>query len=153
MRIVFAAVAALGLMLAMTPTAEAGHRGHGVHGGSVFKGHFGKHRRHGRFRHGRHRHRRGYSSGAIVVGAILGGLVIGHLLTRPYPRDYASQRTARVGPVPAAPPAGLGDCKPTTGTQRTASGRTALMAGTWCTDAAGRGFIVNDSVRFIGYLD
>ncbi len=153
MRILLAAVAALSLMLAMTPPTEAGHRGHGVHGGVVFKGSFGKHRRHGHRRHGRRGKRRGFSSGAIVAGAILGGLVIGHLLTRPYPRDYASRRPARVGPVPAAPPAGLGNCKPTTGTQRTASGRTALMAGTWCTDAAGRGFILNDSVRFVRYLD
>ena len=33
------------------------------------------------------------------------------------------------------------------------NGRPARFAGTLCTDPAGRGYVVNDSVRFLMYLN
>ncbi len=147
MRLALALAAALSLSFAATSPADAGHRGHGFHGGAAAKGHFGHHRRH----RGRHR-RHGHGHGAVVAGAILGGLAVAYLLTRPGPDGYARPAPARVSRAPTPPP-GLGDCRSTTGTRVTESGRRVLMAGTWCTDAEGRGYILDDSFHFVRYLD
>ena len=160
MRLALLTVAALllGFALAAATPASAGHRGHGGHGGSIVKGHYGQYSHrggHNRYRRPyRRRHNRGHGHGHgyAVTGAILGGLVIAYLLTRPYPRDDDRPAPARASWTPR-PPAGLSNCRPTTGTRPSADGRTVLMRGTWCTDAQGRGYILNDSVRFDRYLD
>ena len=159
MRLALPTVAALllGLALAAATPASAGHRGHTSHGAIFVKGHYGQYNHrggHNRFRRP-HRRRHGHGHhghGYAVAGVILGSLAIAFLLTRPYPRDDDRPAPARASRVPT-PPAGLSNCRPTTGTRPTADGRSILMRGTWCTDAQGRGYILNDSVRFDRYLD
>ena len=120
-----------------------GHHGYGIHGGYNY-GHYG-------YRRYRYRGHHGYHDYYGVAAVVVGGLLIAHLLSRPSYRSPPRQTTStitRVTPVPA----GLGNCKPTTGV-RAMNGRRALLSGTWCSDRQGRGYILNDSVRFLQYLN
>lgn len=134
------ACAALVVSLEATPLAAALADGgwYGRYGGS--------HRHHYSHRYRFHHHDDDVAVGILVF---LGGLLVGHLLTWSYESSYDPQ------PIRSAPesrePLRLGDCKPTTGEQ-VIDGRLALMAGTWCTDQYGRGYILDDSVRFVRYL-
>ena len=121
---------ALGLvgLLTIASAAQAGGYGYGY-------------RHHGHHRHGGH--------GALVVGALFGGLVLGHLLSRPAGPRY--QTYAPVSRV-YGPPPGLGGCQRTTGTAYR-NGRLAQFSGTMCFDQAGNGYVLNNSTRFLGYLD
>ena len=98
--------------------------------------------------HYRHRHGHGHDA-AVGVVVFLGGMLLGHLLTRSYEPYY--REPIRSGPQ-WGPPRGLGNCTPTTG-EGVVNGRRALLSGTWCTDRYGRGYILQDSVRFVRYLN
>ncbi|MDP6705154.1 MAG: hypothetical protein QF893_02330 [Alphaproteobacteria bacterium] len=155
-------ILSLGLAVASAAPATAGgykHRGHGHHGFGYGYGHrYGHRRRHHGYRFRHHGYPHGHRSGVhfgyhghgggAVAGAlaVLGGLLVLDVLSRP--PAYAPPRYAPA----AAEPLRLGNCKPTTG-ERIIDGRRALMHGTWCTDQYGRGHILNDSVRFAGFLD
>lgn len=155
MRKLIAALAAAAMLLATLPAYAGGgawRYGHGYsghHGGyTVFRysghRHYGyrPYRGHGHYRYryyGRHH------DGDVVVallGGLLGGVVIGSVLSQP-----------RYAPPPAAylPPR-FTHCVPTTGV-RILNGREALYGGTMCYDRNGTGFIQNDSVHFLYYLD
>ncbi len=131
---------------------KGGHFGHGYGHSRRHFGHFGRHR-------GRFGHHRGHRSGVhlrfhghyLGLAAVVGGLVVLDLLTRS-PVAAAPRPAARPVAAPPGPPLRLGNCKPTTG-ERIVDGRRALMRGTWCSDRHGRGYILNDSVRFVRYLD
>ncbi len=74
---------------------------------------------------------------------------------RPYYRSYyrpyywPTYPPAAVAYTPTQPV--LSNCQPTTGTS-IVNGRTARYAGTMCTNPAGQGYILDGSVRFLGYL-
>jgi hypothetical protein len=127
MRVLTALVLGAAVQVAAVGLAEAGGRGYG-HG----------------YRH--HGHHHGHVGAGVAL--FLGGLVVGHLLTRNYDDPYYEPRPVRVAP----PPIELGNCRPTTG-ETVIDGRSALMSGTWCTDQYGRGYVLDDSVRFERYLD
>jgi hypothetical protein len=130
---------------AMAGGYTGGHYGHGWGHSRRHFGHFGYRRGH---RPGLRLSYRGQFAG---LAAVVGGLVILDLLTRP---PIAALPRAAVQPAAAPPgrPLRLGNCKPTTG-ERMVDGRRALMRGTWCSDRHGRGYILNDSVRFVRYLN
>jgi hypothetical protein len=77
---------------------------------------------------------------------LAGAVVLGALLSQPRP--------AFAGPAVLRSPSGaaLGNCVQTTGTG-TWNGRPARFAGTLCSDPAGQAYVVNDSVRFLMYLN
>jgi hypothetical protein len=158
------AAAAL-LAIAVASPALAGYRykhsGYYGHGGNYYN-----YRPYYRYGYGRHygyrRHGYGYSGfyghgdAAVVVGVLAGAVVLGALLSQPRP-VYASPVYARPAPVRAAvfrSPSGaaLGNCVETLGTG-TWNGRPARFAGTRCTDAAGQAYVIDDSVRFLMYLN
>jgi hypothetical protein len=158
MKKLVAVLAAVALLVtAVAPPAFAGsrykHRGFG-HGYSYFGGHSYKYRPYYRHGYGRHygyrRHGYGYvrlhGDGAVVFGALAGAVVLGALLSQPRPAP--AQPAVLRSPSGAA----LGNCVQTMGTG-TWNGRPARFAGTLCTDPAGRGYVVNDSVRFLMYLN
>ena len=153
----FVAIVIATALLAATTPALAGGYGHGHHG----------------YRYGGHgstfsyRYRGHGGHGAAVAGALFGGLLLGHLLTRPY---YGSYYRPYYSPYyrsyyqpyyrPTYPPAAvvytpaqpvLSNCQPTTGTS-IVNGRPAQYAGTMCTNPAGQSYILDGSVRFLGYL-
>ena len=99
--------------------------------------------------HGGYGHYHGHhgDGGAWLLGGLIGGLIIGDLLSRPryyYPSAPATVVYEPVGPV-------FTHCRPTTG-EGWANGRRALYSGTMCYDAYGRSYILNNTVRFEGYL-
>lgn len=134
---------ALGLQTAVSGTAWA-ERGWYRHHGVSAHGH--GHFKHRGARH--HRHHHGGSDVAVGAAIVLGGLLVGALLARSWADPPPAYPVA--SPVTRSPV--LGNCKPTTGRQLI-NGRWALLRGTWCTDQYGRGYILNDSVRFVRYLD
>ncbi len=153
------AAAAL-LVTAAAPPAFAGtrykHSGYQGHGGHYYKyrpyyrygyGRPYKYRRHGYGHIGFH----GHGDAAVVLGVLAGAVVLGALLSQPHP---APARPAFARPAVLRRPAGaaLGNCVQTMGTG-TWNGRPARFAGTLCTHPAGRGYVVNDSVRFLMYLN
>ena len=149
------AAAAL-LVTAAAPPAFAGtrykHSGYQGHGGHYYKyrpyhrygyGRHYKYRRHGYGHIGFH----GHGDAAVVLGVLAGAVVLGALLSQPRPAP------AYAPAVPRSPSgAPLGNCLATTGTG-TWNGRPARFAGSLCTDPAGRSYVVNDSVRFLMYLN
>ncbi len=156
-KLVAALAAAAFLVTAAAPPAFAGtrfrHSGYNADGGHYYQ--HRPYRRQGRI--GRH----GQGNAAVVLGALAGAVVLGALLSQPRP---VSARPAFARPAPAGAafahpavlrsPSGaaLGDCVQTIGTG-TWNGRPARFAGTLCTDPAGRAYVVNDSVRFLMYLN
>ena len=161
-KLVAVLAAAAFLVTAVAPPAFAGtryrHSGSG-HGYSYYGGHYYKYRPYYRHGYGRHygyrRHGYGYvrlhGDGAVVFGVLAGAVVLGALLSQPRP---VSARPASARPAVLRSPSGaaLGDCVQTLGTG-TWNGRPARFAGTRCTDAAGQAYVVNDSVRFLMYLN
>ncbi|MCH9000222.1 MAG: hypothetical protein IID48_18445 [Proteobacteria bacterium] len=157
-KLVAVLAAAAFLVTAVAPPAFAGtryrHSGSG-HGYSYYGGHSYKYRPYYRHGYGRHygyrRHGYGHigfhGDGAVVFGALAGAVVLGALLSQPRPAP------AYAPAVPRSPSgAALGNCVQTLGTG-TWNGRPARFAGTRCTDAAGQAYVVNDSVRFLMYLN
>ncbi len=149
------AAAAL-LVSAAAPPAFAGtryrHYGYYGHGGHYYNyrpyyrygyGHHYRYRRHGYGHIGFY----GHGDAAVVLGVLAGAVVLGALLSQPRPAP------AYAPAVPRSPSgAPLGNCLATTGTG-TWNGRPARFAGTLCTDPAGQAYVVNDSVRFLMYLN
>ncbi len=149
-----AVLAAAALLVSVAaPSAFAGtryrHYGHG--------GHYYNYRPYYRYGYGRHYNYRRYGYGhigfyghgdaAVVFGVLAGAVVLGALLSQPRPAP------AYAPAVPRSPSgAPLGNCAQTTGTG-TWNGRPARFGGTMCYDPAGRGYVVNDSVRFLMYLN
>ncbi len=126
---------------------KGGHFGYG-HGWGHSRRHFG----HFGYRRGHHPGLRlSYQGHYAGLAAVVGGLVILDLLIRPA-RRRATQPAIQPNAAPPGRPLRLGNCKPTTG-ERMVDGRRALMRGTWCSDRHGRGYILNDSVRFVRYLN
>ncbi len=157
------AAAAL-LVTAAAPPVFAGtrYKQHGFgHGYSYYGGHYYKYRPYYRYGYGhqykyrRHGHGgigfRGHGDAAVVLGVLAGAVVLGALLSQPRP---VSAHPAFARPAVLRSPSGaaLGNCVQTMGTG-TWNGRPARFAGTLCTDPAGRGYVVNDSVRFLMYLN
>ncbi len=147
------AAAAL-LVTAAAPSAFAGTR-YRHYGYSGYGGHYYNYRPYYRYGYGRHygyrRHGYGHigihGDAAVVLGVLAGAVVLGALLSPPRPAP------AYAPAVPRSPSgAPLGNCAQTTGTG-TWNGRSARFAGTLCTDPAGRSYVVNDSVRFLMYLN
>ena len=139
------AAAAL-LVTAAAPSAFAGtryrHDGYYGHGG-----HYYQYRPYYRYGYGYgHIGFHGHGDAAVVLGVLAGAVVLGALLSQPRP---APARPAVLRSPSGAP---LGNCAQTTGTG-TWNGRPAHFAGTLCTDPAGRSYVVNDSVRFLMYLN
>ena len=117
-----------------SPAGAGGWGKYGHHGGHYYGGgvHF-KHHSHG-------------DAALYVVGGLIGGLLLGHLLSQPrYRTPYPQVTYSRVDPQ-------FTHCRETTGTAYR-GGRKALFGGTLCYDRAGRSYIVNESVRFIGYVE
>ncbi len=161
MKKLIAALAAAALLVsAAAPPAFAGtrYRHHGFgHGYSYYGGHYYQYRPYYRYGYGHHyTYRRhgyghvgfyGHGDAAVVLGVLAGAVVLGALLSQPRPAP------AYAPAVPRSPSgAVLGNCVQTMGTG-TWNGRPARFAGTLCTDPAGRGYVVNDSVRFLMYLN
>jgi len=163
MRRFIAAVSAAALLLSSLPVYAGGgawRSGHGYSGyysGVTVSRHVGyrsyeyrpyhkSYRRYGgSYRYYHHRKHR-YDDDDIafaLLGGLVGGVVIGSALSQP---RYVSP------PPPAYAPPRFTHCLPTTGV-RLQYGREALYGGTMCYDRYGRGFIQNDSVRFLYYLD
>ncbi len=144
------AAAAL-LVSAVAPSAFAGsryrHHGYYGHGGHYYQ--YRPYYRHG-YGYG-HIGFYGHGDAAVVVGVLAGAVVLGALLSQPRP-VYA--RPVYAGPPVLRSPSGaaLGNCVQTMGTG-TWNGRPARFAGTRCTDPAGQSYVVNDSVRFLMYLN
>lgn len=151
------AAAAL-LVTAAVPSVVAGTR-YGHAGYSGHGGHYYNYRPYYRYGYGSHyRYRRhGYGrvgihgDAAVVVGVLAGAVVLGALLSQPRP---VYVRPAPVRPAVFRSPAGaaLGNCVETLGTG-TWNGRPARFAGTRCTDPAGQAYVIDDSVRFVMYLN
>ena len=151
------AAAAL-LITAAAPSAFAGtgyrHYGYYGHGG-----HYYNYRPYYRYGYGHHYKYRRYGYGhigvhgdaAVELGVLAGAVVLGALLSRP-PPVFARPAFARPAVLRSPSGAALGNCVQTLGTG-TWNGRPARFAGTRCTDPAGRGYVVNDSVRFLMYLN
>ncbi len=152
------AAAALLVSAAAAPAfAGTRYKNHGFgHGYSYYGGHYYKYRPYYRYGYGRHYgYRRhgyghigfyGHGDAAVVLGVLAGAVVLGALLSQPRP-VYARPAVLR-SPSGAA----LGNCVQTLGTG-TWNGRPARFAGTLCTDPAGQAYVVNDSVRFLMYLN
>jgi len=160
MRRFIAALAAAALLLSAMPVYAGGggwRHGHGYsryHGGYTvyrysdyghhkYKPYYKSHRRYGgsyRHRYYRKRHH-DHDVAFALLGGLLGGVVIGSVLSQP-----------RYVAPPAYVPPRFTHCLPTTGV-RYQYGRQALFGGTMCYDRYGRGFIQNDSVHFLYYLD
>ncbi len=153
------AAAAL-LVSAAAPPAFAGtrYRNHGFgHGYSSYGGHYYQYRPYYRYGYGHHyTYRRhgyghvgfyGHGDAAVVLGVLAGAVVLGALLSQPSPAPAYAPAVPR-----SSSGAPLGNCLQTTGTG-TWNGRPARFAGTLCTDPAGRSYVVNDSVRFLMYLN
>ena len=147
------AAAAL-LATAAAPSAFAGYRykNHGYYGHGGYSYSYRPYYRYG-YGHG-YGHGYGYGyyghghgDAAVVVGVLAGAVVLGALLSQPRP-VYAYAPAVPRSPSGAA----LGNCVQTLGTG-TWNGRPARFAGTRCTDAAGQAYVVNDSVRFLMYLN
>ncbi len=149
------AAAAL-LVSAAAPPVFAGtrykHHGFG-HGYSYYGGHYYKYRPYYRYGYGRrYKYRRhGYGDAAVVLGVLAGAVVLGALLSQPRP-VFARPAPARAAVLRSPSGAVLGNCAQTTGTG-TWNGRPARFGGTMCTDPAGQAYVVNDSVRFLNYLN
>ncbi len=131
-----------------------GHSGYYGHGG-----HYYNYRPYYRYGYGRHygyrRHGYGHvgihGDAAVVVGVLAGAVVLGALLSQPRP-VYARPAPARAAVLRSPSGAALGNCVETLGTG-TWNGRPARFAGTRCTDAAGQAYVIDDSVRFLMYLN
>ncbi len=160
MKKLIAVLAAAALLVsAAAPPVFAGtrykHRGFGQ-GYSHYGGHYYKYRPYYRYGYGhRYKYRRhgyghtgfyGHGDAAVVLGVLAGAVVLGALLSQPRPVS------ARPAVLRSPSGAALGNCLATTGTGIW-NGRPARFAGTLCTDPAGRGYVVNDSVRFLMYLN
>ncbi len=161
MKKLIAVLAAAALLVsAAAPSAFAGtrykHHGFG-HGYSYYGGHYYQYRPYYRYGYGhRYKYRRhgyghngfhGHGDAAVVLGVLAGAVVLGALLSQPRPAP------AYAPAVPRSPSgAALGNCAQTTGTA-TWNGRPARFAGTLCSAPAGRSYVVNDSVRFLMYLN
>ncbi len=116
-----------------SPAVAGGWGKYGHHGGYYGGGVHYRHHSHG-------------DAALYVVGGLVGGLLLGHLLTRPrYRAPYPQVTYTRVEPQ-------FTHCRETTGTGYR-GGRKALFGGTLCYDQARRAHIVNESVRFIGYVE
>ena len=150
---VLAATALLVTAAAPPAFAGAGYRHHGFgHGYSYYGGHYYKHRPYYRYGYGYgHIGFHGHGDAAVVLGVLAGAVVLGALLSRPRP-VFARPAFARPAVLRSPSGAALGNCAQTMGTG-TWNGRPARFAGTLCTDPAGRGYVVNDSVRFLMYLN
>ncbi len=155
MRRIIAALAGVALLASSVPAYAGGHGGKHRGAYSMSGKHYG-HKRHGgsyyryggRYSHQYKRHRRGgyyyrYGHGGhygyYALGALAGGIVIGSLLSRP--------RYAYRNPQPK-----LGNCVRTTGS-RVEYGRLAEYGGTMCYDRYNRPHVLENSVRFIRYLN
>ncbi len=171
MRRIIAALAGVALLASSVPAYAGGHGGkhqgaytisgkhygYKRHGGSYYK--YG-----GRYSHQYKRHRRGgyyygyghrgyygykrkhYDYGYYALGAFAGGIVIGSLLTQPR-YAYTTPTYVYNSPQPK-----LGNCVQTTGT-RVEYGRLAEYGGTMCYDRYNRPYVLENSVRFIRYLN
>ncbi len=151
------AAAAL-LVTAAAPSAFAGtryrHSGYYGHGG-----HYYNYRPYYRYGYGRHykyrRHGYGHigfhGDAAVVLGVLAGAVVLGALLSPPRP-VFARPVFARPAVLRSPSGAALGNCVQTMGTG-TWNGRPARFAGTRCTDPAEQAYVINDSVRFLMYLN
>ncbi len=153
MRRIIAALAGVALLASSVPVYAGGHGGkhRGVYSMS------GKH-------YGYKRHRRGgyyygygyggyygykrkhYDYGYYALGAFAGGIVIGSLLTQPR-YAYTTPTYVYNSPQPK-----LGNCVQTTGT-RVEYSRLAEYGGTMCYDRYNRPYVLENSVRFIRYLN
>ena len=157
------AAAALLVSAAAAPAfAGTRYKNHGFgHGYSYYGGHYYKYRPYYRYGYGRHYgYRRhgyghigfyGHGDAAVVLGVLAGAVVLGALLSPPRP-VFARPAFARPAVLHSPSGAALGNCAQTMGTG-TWNGRPARFAGTLCTDPAGRSYVVNDSVRFLMYLN
>jgi len=155
MRRFIAAAAAAALLFSTLPAYAGGggwRYGHGhseFHGGyTVYRySGYGHHRYKPYQRYGGHYRYRSYGHhhddvAIALLGGLVGGVVIGSVLAQP-----------RYAPPPLAyAPQNFTHCLPTTGV-RYLYGRQALYGGTMCYDRYGTGFIQNDSVHFLYYLD
>jgi len=169
MRRIIAALAAVALLASSVPAYAGGHGG--KHRGAYsmsgkhysYKRHGGHYYKYGgRYGHQYKRHRRGgyyYGSGHggyyghkhhdygyYALGALAGGIVIGSLLSQPR-YAYPTPTYAYHSPQPI-----LGNCVQTTGT-RVEYGRLAEYGGTMCYDRYNRPHVLENSVRFIRYLN
>ena len=162
MRRIIAALAGVALLASSVPAYAGGHGGKhrsaysmsGKHYG--YKRHGGSYYRYGgRYSHQYKRHRRGgyyygYGYGGhygyYALGALAGGIVIGGLLSQPR-YAYSTPTYVYNSPQPK-----LGNCVQTTGT-RVEYGRLAEYGGTMCYDHYNRPHVLENSVRFIRYLN
>ncbi|MCH9013917.1 MAG: hypothetical protein IIA68_12795 [Proteobacteria bacterium] len=144
---VLAAAALLVTAAAPSAFAGTGYRHHGYYGHG---GHYYNYRPYYRYGYG-HIGFHGHGDAAVVLGVLAGAVVLGALLSRPRP-VFARPAFARPAVLRSPSGAALGNCVQTLGTG-TWNGRPARFAGTRCTDPAGRGYVVNDSVRFLMYLN
>ena len=153
------AAAAL-LVTAAAPPVFAGYR-YKHHGYRAYGGHYYNYRPYYRYGYGSHYGYRGHGYGhvgfyghgdaAVVFGVLAGAVVLGALLSQPRP-VYARPAPARAAVLRSPSGAALGNCVQTMGTG-TWNGRPARFAGTLCSDPAGQNYVVNDSVRFLMYLN
>ncbi len=153
MRRIIAALAGVALLASSVPAYAGGHGGKHRGAYSMSGKHYGykRHRRGGyyyRYGYGGYYgyKRKHYDYGYYALGALAGGIVIGSLLSRP--------RYAYSTPTYAyhSPPPKLGNCVQTTGT-RVEYGRLAEYGGTMCYDRYNRPYVLENSVRFIRFLN
>jgi hypothetical protein len=149
MRRIIAAMATVALLASSVPAYAGGyggkhrgtysvpgkHYGYKRHGGNYYKygGHYGHKRKH-------------HDYGYYALGALVGGIVIGSLLSQSR-YAYSTPTYAYNNPQPI-----LGNCVQTTGT-RVEYGRLAEYGGTMCYDRYNRPHVLENSVRFVRYLN
>ncbi len=144
MRRLIAALAGVALLASSVPAYAGGHGG--KHRGAYSMS--GKHYGYKRHRRGGYYYGYGYGGhyGYYALGALAGGIVIGSLLSQPR-YAYSTPTYAYHSPQPI-----LGNCVQTTGT-RVEYGRLAEYGGTMCYDGYNRPHVLQNSVRFIRYLN
>ncbi len=144
MRRIIAALASVALLASSVPAYAGGHGG--KHRGAYSMS--GKHYGYKRHRRGGYYYGYGYGGyyGYYALGALAGGIVIGSHLSQP---RYACSTPAYAYHSPQPK---LGNCVPTTGS-RVEYGRLAEYGGTMCYDRYNRPHVLENSVRFIRYLN
>ncbi len=142
MRRALAVILASVLLLAGMPAVAGGNHGHGYARYSYGYGHSYARNSYG--------YRGGYSSfhyygGDDALAYLAVGALVGALVARPY-----YQQRPVYQPRPAYTRVQPHNCQPTTGTGYY-RGRPAVFGGTYCTTAAGYGYILAGSEHFLGY--